>query len=664
VPACSQCATEFTDGAQFCGDCGAVLPLPDGKPDPWLGRVVDARYRVITRIGSGGMGVVYRVEHLRLGKTAAMKVLAPDVAEKAEMIQRFHLEAQAVSRLNHPNIVQTFDFGQWGGSLYLIMEHVKGDDLGAVLKREGPMPFPRAAKLFVQACSALTEAHDHGIIHRDLKPENLMVQRRRDGTEHLKVLDFGLAKLRERDESASITTGKQILGTPYYISPEQVRGETLDPRADVYSLGATLYRVLTGAPPFQAPSPMGVLSKHITDPVVPPRARAPERALPPEADEIVLRAMAKKVEDRYPSAAAVQQDLERALMGGASVPAPSVPAAPPARVVEAPTVTLTESDAAFGVERGSDELSRYDLDAFERSVRRRRLLARLALPLGLAVLAGGAVVVTRWRAEKPSSVEHEPNDTLGLANLLASGRPIRGAIGAALEGGAPDVDYYRIPVGHGARVVRARLEGVPDIDLVLELFDGQGRRLAKSDAAGRGGGEWLQPFSIGPAEAYLAVRELWVEGQKPTEDPGDTYVLTATWGTPATGWEVEPNDWEAAATPVPPGTSMRGYLGDADDRDWFAITPATDGRLHVVVDPPDGVDVVVLTDGGKHVTNKGGPGENEELTLPATAGAPIVVGVARKAVKTTSQKKEEKGEELPGLDAPYELRADVEGPPR
>jgi serine/threonine protein kinase len=355
VPACSQCATEFADGAQFCGNCGEVLPLPDGKPDPWLGRIVDGRYRVITRIGSGGMGVVYRVEHLRLGKTAAMKVLAPDVAEKAEMIQRFHLEAQAVSRLNHPNIVQTFDFGQFENALYLIMEHVKGDDLAAVLKGEGPLPFARAARLFVQACSALTEAHDHGIIHRDLKPENLMVQRRRDGSEHIKVLDFGLAKLRERDESASITTGKQILGTPYYISPEQVRGETLDPRADVYSLGATLYRVLTGAPPFQAPSPMAVLSKHITDPVVPPRARAPDRELPPEADQIVLRAMAKKVEDRYPSAAAFQEDLERVLAGGVPTPALAGPRPFAPRPREAPTLTLKEEDTALSVDPDTDQ---------------------------------------------------------------------------------------------------------------------------------------------------------------------------------------------------------------------------------------------------------------------------------------------------------------------
>src|SRR5262245_25625136 len=260
------------------------------------------------------MGVVYRVEHLHLGKTAAMKVLSPDTAAKPEMVRRFRLEAQSVSKLNHPNIVQTFDFGQADGALYLVMEYIKGDDLASLLKREGPWTFARAARFFAQVCSGLTEAHEAGIVHRDLKPENLMVVRRREGVEHAKVLDFGLAKLRERGAAErAISSGGQVIGTPYYMAPEQVRGETLDARADVYSLGATLYRVLTGVPPFDAPSPMSVLSKHITDDVVPPRTRAPGRSLPLEADRIVLRAMAKSVDDRYASAAEVQHDLERAL---------------------------------------------------------------------------------------------------------------------------------------------------------------------------------------------------------------------------------------------------------------------------------------------------------------------------------------------------------------
>ncbi len=647
---CAKCSSELMDGALFCGDCGAGT-APAEPDDRWIGRVVDGRYRVITRIGVGGMGVVYRVEHERLGKMAAMKVLAPDVAAKDEMVQRFKLEAQAVSRLNHPNIVQTFDFGQFEGSLFLVMEHVRGEDLAAVLKREGPLEFARAAKLFVEACSALTEAHDHGIIHRDLKPENLMVHRRRDGSEQVKVLDFGLAKLRERDESASITTGKQVLGTPYYMSPEQVRGELLDPRADVYSLGATLYRVLTGAPPFHAPSPLAVLSKHLTDPVVPPRTRVPERGLPPEADEIVMRAMAKNVEERYSSAAALQRDLEKALARGSRSVVPVGPERASVTAGEAPTVSLPGAELEAGSDPEGSGLQREDLDRFERRLKRNRSLLRLAVPLGIGTIAAAIFGLVRLRAEKAASTEVEPNNTAAYANLLASGRPVRGAIGRALEGGTPDVDYFRVPVGRGARVVSARLEGVPGLDLVLELYDAQGRRLAKSDVHGRGAGEWLQPTSIGPAEAFVAVRAVWLQGQTPAEAPGDAYTLTVSWGPPRTGWEIEPNEWEAAATPVPVGTSVRGYLGDEDDKDWFVVTPGASGRLHVRVAAPDGVDVALLQDaGGKHVTNQAGPGEAEETSFDAIAGAPTLIGVQRKLPRGNL-----KDADLGGFDSPYEI---------
>ncbi len=656
VPECQNCATATPDGAQFCGNCGATLGISaSAADDPWVGRVVDGRYKVLARIGSGGMGVVYRVEHLRLGKAAAMKVLNPDVADKDEMVHRFRLEAQAISRLNHPNIVQTFDFGQTEGALFLIMEYVKGDDLAAVLKREGPLPFTRAARLFAQACSALTEAHDHGIIHRDLKPENFMVHRRRDGSEHVKVLDFGLAKLRERDESAALTTGKQILGTPYYMAPEQVRGELLDPRADVYALGATLYKVLTGAPPFNAPSPMGVLSKHVTDPVVPPRTRAPERGLPPEADAIVLRAMAKNVEERYASAAAVQSDLERALVrsGHGFMDAAHATTAQ-AQVAEAPTLALSESEAGAGSD-GAEWLSRGDLQRFERRLRRGRLVMTLGLPLGLAAIAAGGFAISRWRTEKAASVEREPNNTPGYANLLASGRLMRGAIGALGEGGRGDVDYYRVPMGKGARVARARLDGIPGMDLVLDLYDAQGRRLARSDGHGRGGGEWLQPTSIGPGEAFLSVHEEWIEGQKPTEDPNDPYTLEVSWGAPQTGWEIEPNDWVEAATALPPNTSVRGYLGDAEDKDWFVITPGTSGRLTAEVSVPAGVDAILLHDGDKKAVNKHGEGEDEEASWDVQAGAPALIGVARKPLG-----KKQEHDEIDGTDAPYELTVKIE----
>ena len=221
------------------------------------------------------MGAVYKVEHLAMGKLAAMKVLHPSLTQDREVAQRFRREAEAVSKLSSPNTVQVFDFGESSGSLYLVMELVKGEDLGAILRRDGPMPFARLAPMMMQVCDALSEAHEAGIVHRDLKPENLLVSRARDGRDVVKVLDFGLAKLRDSEELNQVTARGSLIGTPFYMSPEQIRAEELDGRCDIYSLGALMYRMLTGAHPFTAPTPVAVLTQHLTDELVPPsRARS------------------------------------------------------------------------------------------------------------------------------------------------------------------------------------------------------------------------------------------------------------------------------------------------------------------------------------------------------------------------------------------------------
>jgi serine/threonine-protein kinase len=675
LPACSQCAAALAAGLRFCGHCGSLIESLDpaavaAAADPWLGRVVDGRYRVLARLGTGGMGVVYRVEHLHLGKTAAMKVLLPDTAEKPEMLRRFRLEAQSVSKLNHPNIVQTFDFGQFDGAFYLVMEFIKGEDLASLLKREGPWSFERAARFFIQVCSGLTEAHEAGIVHRDLKPENLMVVHRREGIEHAKVLDFGLAKLRERGaEARGISAGGQVIGTPYYMAPEQVRGEDLDARADLYSLGATLYRVLTGEPPFDAPSPMSVLSKHLTDDVVPPRSRVPRLALPIEADRIVLRAMAKAVDERYATAAEVQQDLERALASpgesraGMTVPLrPPLPTAatipvgqqPPPR--PRPPRSEPEASAISADDSELDRLRKSDVDDYEWSLRRQRLLWRVLLPIVLVVVS--ATVAFFWMrhgGERADRVEHEPNNTPAYANLLAQGQ-MRGVVGTPINDREGDVDFYRIPEGKGLRTVHARLEGIPGVDLVLELFDAQGRRLAKCDAGGRGVREWLQPTAIGPTEAYVAVREVWIEGTRPTANALDPYTLAARWGPPQPDWEIEPNDRPTTATPLAGGQRVRGYLGSAEDRDWFAVTPTKTGLVMGTVNAPAGVDILVFRDeDAKKVVNRRGAGDDEQFALEGEAGKPLFIGIARKL----DPKKDPKEQQLQGLEDSYELLLDV-----
>ena len=704
MPFCSQCGAEYRDAARYCGSCGASLPeapAPEDGGDPWIGRVVDKRYRVLGKIGSGGMGLVYRVEHVQLGKIAAMKVLHAETASVAEAVKRFRLEATAVSRLNHPNIVHTFDFGQWEGSLYLVMEYLKGDDLATVLKREGPLPFVRTARLFVQICSALTEAHESGIIHRDLKPENIFVICRRDGTEHAKVLDFGLAKLRERSDLGEITSGGQVIGTPYYMSPEQVRSEALDVRTDIYSLGATLYRVLTGTPPFQAATPVGVLTKHLTDDLEPPRTRAPELGLPIEADAIVTRAMARDRANRYASAQEVERDLSAALRaadiegrlptahtiplasqnlsvagaGGGAGPASRPAAASTATVAAArsnPTAAQGVSEAAAGDDSDSlseDRLRRQDFDDFERSLRRRKLVSRLLLPVFAAALLGGGVLLYGRTRERAQVVEREPNNAPGFAALLPLDSPVQGHVGQKLPGGQPDLDYFRVPAGKAPRVVSARLVGIPDVNLVLELYDTNGTLVARSDAHGQGGDEWLQPVSIGPGEAYVLVRQVWIAGTPPLEGVEDPYVLTVHWGAPRPGWEVEPNDRAENANDVEPDEPLRGFLGSATDRDWFKLVAGESGRVVVTVRPPAGVEVAVSVRQGdgerepakaKETGRRGGEvGARDEGAVSAlasaTKGQPVFIEVSR---RSAAGSRDPKAGALVGFDDSYELRVE------
>src|SRR6185312_11082196 len=229
VIVCPSCQTAYDDNeTRFCGRCGSDLgrlssartaqnpAIPDesrDRPgDRLIGATVDGRYRVLAKIGAGGMGAVYKVEHLAMGKLAAMKVLHPSLTQDREVAQRFRREAEAVSKLSSPNTVQVFDFGESGGSSYLVMELCKGEDLGAILRRDGPVPFVRLAPMMMQVCDALSEAHEAGIVHRDLKPENLIVSRARDGRDVLKVLDFGLAKLRDAEEMNAVTARGSLIG--------------------------------------------------------------------------------------------------------------------------------------------------------------------------------------------------------------------------------------------------------------------------------------------------------------------------------------------------------------------------------------------------------------------------------------------------------------------
>ncbi|MEI8257732.1 MAG: protein kinase, partial [Deltaproteobacteria bacterium] len=261
---CKQCDTAIEVSQNFCPVCGTPAQ-GENAPDPLVGAVVADRYKVIGLIGRGGMGVVYKCEHTRMGKIMAIKLLHGDLARDVEIQRRFRREAQAASRLSHPNTVSIFDFGTSEGLMYLVMEYVSGEDMGRVLRATRHMPSTRAAAIAAQACGSLAEAHENGIVHRDLKPENLLISQLKDSRDFVKLLDFGLAKLREGEDRNEITSAGTLVGTPYYMAPEIIRAQDVDGRADIYALGAVIYRAVTGTPAFSGQSPVAVLTRALTD---------------------------------------------------------------------------------------------------------------------------------------------------------------------------------------------------------------------------------------------------------------------------------------------------------------------------------------------------------------------------------------------------------------
>ena len=567
------------------GVTGAVAPRPDRRVtasnQAWLGHVVDGRYRVLEAIGRGGMGVVYKVEHVRMGKVAAMKVLHRDLADDPDVVQRFEREAAAVSRLQHPNAVQVFDFGAAQGALYLIMEYVRGQDLGSIVERDGPLPFARTAPLLVQILGALAEAHELGIVHRDLKPDNVLVTRTTGGRDFAKVLDFGLAKLAHEGGAPEVSDRAQIVGTPYFMAPEQIRGDDVDARTDIYGMGALMYRLLTGQYPFQASSAVGVLTKHLTAELDPPSRRAPALGIAPEIDAIVVRALAKDPADRWPDATAMAAAIEEAyaeLVGDRSTLAAARTGSSSVR-----RRLATEDDEPLSDLR----LRRADLDAYERSLRRGRYLVGGVALAGLVGLTAVAVWWTVVREPPLRRAEHEPNDTVERATRIAAGTTVTGQLGRRRSRTEADVDFFEVVRGAGdERPLAVTLRGVPNMDLVLTVRDRAGTVLASADEAGIGGDEVVRARrATGPVTIEIA--QVLV-GAWPVENVSDTYTLEVAAGAPDASWELEPNSGATDATDAAPGAARRGHLESRADVDALRWTgPA--GKVEVAVEAPAGV---------------------------------------------------------------------------
>jgi serine/threonine protein kinase len=289
---------------------GAPLTAP-ATPGDFTGRVVDGRYQILRKVGEGGMGTVYAGEHVGIGKAVAVKILHPAYSRQQDLVERFRREARAASRIGHPNIIDVTDFGATeDGCAYFVMELLDGIDLADVLSHERRLETTRAAEITVQICRALEAAHAAGVIHRDLKPENVFLVGRDGKADFVKVLDFGIARSLGRS-SRRLTNPGIAMGTPEYMAPEQASGGAADRRTDIYSVGALLYEMLTGTPPFAGT--VDGLARRLTELPPPPHEIRPE--VPEELGRVVLRALAPDPERRYQAMREMAYDLTRILRG-------------------------------------------------------------------------------------------------------------------------------------------------------------------------------------------------------------------------------------------------------------------------------------------------------------------------------------------------------------
>ena len=352
---CHRCNGLLDDEAQFCGSCGVSTashpvkiatqideqrqtnetgrsftnPQHAGQNDPRLGLILDSKYKLLASLGEGGMGAVFRAERLHIGDQVAVKLLHRDLVREERALERFRREARTAASIRHPNVVSIHDFNDGtreGTEAYIVMELVQGASLGNLLRREGRMSPSRAVRLMHDICAGVGVAHRQGLLHRDLKPDNvIIVPPSHEGDEETaKVVDFGLAKVRDVAGATALTQTGAVMGTLYYMSPEQCGGEELDARADVYSLGAMFYEMMTGNPPFRAHNLAGLIAKHLQEP---PPPFPHSYGIPPSLEPVYRRAMAKDRNQRQPDAIAFSRDLENAL----TTPTGYQPAATPSR---------------------------------------------------------------------------------------------------------------------------------------------------------------------------------------------------------------------------------------------------------------------------------------------------------------------------------------------
>jgi serine/threonine-protein kinase len=309
---CPQCGAEYPANARFCEIDGTALRSAGGDTD-MVGSIVAERYHVLKKLGEGGMGQVYLAEHVKMGRKSALKVMHASMVKDVDAISRFNREAANASRISHPNVAAVYDFGETpDGLIFLAMEFVDGPPLTKVIEQSGALPPKRSAEIIRQTAEALALAHDMAIVHRDLKPDNIMIAKTRDGGDLVKVVDFGIAKAAGNDAQKVTKTGL-VVGTPEYMSPEQLAGDKLDGRSDIYSLGLVAFNMLTGRLPFPSDSAQESMIMRLTDKPKTLAEMRPEVSWPADVQQVMDKVLEREVSQRYQTATEFGRDLFRAI---------------------------------------------------------------------------------------------------------------------------------------------------------------------------------------------------------------------------------------------------------------------------------------------------------------------------------------------------------------
>ncbi|HEY2430239.1 MAG TPA: protein kinase, partial [Acidimicrobiales bacterium] len=351
-------------------------------------QVYGDRYEPVRLVARGGMAEVWLAHDGLLDRLVALKVLFPELSVDRNFVERFRREAQAAANLSHPNIVSVYDWGEVGGTYFIVMEYVEGWALSGLLREEGPFLADRAAAVGAEVGAALGFAHRSGVIHRDVKPGNVLIT----ADDHVKVTDFGIARAANTDDH--LTQTGAVMGTATYFSPEQAQGLPVDQRSDVYSLGVVLYEMVTGRPPFVADGPVAVAYKHVHEDALPPTEVVPE--VPAAFEAVIMQALAKDLRDRYASAEELRADLLRFRQGRPVLADPPPLRRPAGAAVSGAAVVAGAAAAGAAAGAGGGGRGRHRRGARPRAAGETSLLgagagAAPAVAAGAAALAGAAV---------------------------------------------------------------------------------------------------------------------------------------------------------------------------------------------------------------------------------------------------------------------------------